>query len=78
MNSNDQIINIIQQFITDKEDYSLLSPINFVLNGYQSRGGQFSPHPDLGKEEKPIHSSKLQDDKERIKRFNLLQLFKIL
>ena len=48
MNSNDQIINIIQQFLDSKGNYDYLKPICIAQEGYSTADGvKFAPHPDI-------------------------------
>ena len=68
MNSNDQIINIIQQFLDSKGNYDYLKPICIAHEDYVTADGvKFAPHPDYShkkgyvvKDRSEEHTSELQ------------------
>ena len=75
MNSNDQIINIIQQFLDSKGNYDSLKPICIVHEGYVTANGvQFSPHEDYKDKAGYKLEINLQDEAVRIEELNKLNV----
>jgi hypothetical protein len=75
MNSNDQIINIIQQFLDSKGNYDSLKPVCIVHEGYVTANGvQFSPHEDYKDKAGYKLEIDLQDEAVRIEELNKLNV----
>ena len=75
MNSNDQIINIIQQFLDSKGNYDSLKPICISHEGYVTANGvQFSPHEDYKDKAGYKLEIDLQDEAVRIEEAGLKSL----
>ena len=73
MNSNDQIINIIQQFLDSKGNYDSLKPICIAHEDYvTAEGVKFAPHPDYSHKKGYVVKDDLRDDKGRIRRLTIL------
>ena len=73
MNSNDQIINIIQQFLDSKGNYDSLKPICIAHEDYvTAEGVKFAPHPDYSHKKGYVVKDDLRDDAVRIRRLTIL------